>query len=53
MNNGLRAHRLSLFLASLLAVSAGMLRPQESRGAIVGLVTDTDGRPLEAVRVEG
>jgi hypothetical protein len=52
MSNGLRGHRLSLFLAALLAVSAGLLRAQESRGAIVGMVTDPDGRPLEAVRLE-
>lgn len=52
MSNSLRGHRLSLFLAALLAVSPGMLGAQESRGTIVGLVTDTDGRPLEAVSVE-
>src|SRR5919197_1199802 len=44
--------RLLLVLAGALAASVGALRAQESRGTIVGLVTDPDGRPLEGVAIE-
>lgn len=52
MKTDLRGFRRVLLLAGALAGSAGALLAQESRGTIVGLVTDPDGRPLEAVTVE-
>jgi hypothetical protein len=40
------------FRGGTAGCSAGIMEAQESRGTIVGLVTDTDGRPREAVRIK-